>query len=175
MLFTLQGFVREYLGRQRVRALIRPAQRRLGISASRRIDERFQCWNQVRMRLFMPTSPPAVVPNFHNVVVGLSTVAYLSAAERHRADRQPRRMRHPSNVAASASAPAHRRRARSSIVAVSRRHFRRISFSASTANVDHVGAILSIIPNRPHSVDLFLRGPLTFPRPFPQLPKRHDA
>ena len=65
----------------------------------------------------------------------------------------------PPQPIASASAPAHKRRARSSIVAVSRRHFRRTSFSASTANVDHVSAILSI-PNRPRSIDLFKRGPL---------------
>ena len=42
--------------------------------------------------------------------------------------------------------PAHRRRARSSIVAFKRRHFWRTTFSASapTSTVDHVSAILSI-------------------------------
>ena len=57
-------------------------------------------------------------------------------------------------------APAHRRRARSSIVAVSSCHFRAISFSASTANVDHVAAIVSI-PNRPAFDRLVLTRALT--------------
>ena len=50
------------------------------------------------MHFFVPTSPPAFASNFHNVV-GLSTLAYLAAAERHRADRQPRRSCHRSNAA----------------------------------------------------------------------------
>ena len=58
--------------------------------------------------------------------------------------------------------PAHSRRARSSMVAFSRRHFWRTNFSASTENVDHVGAILSI-PTPPafesKSIDLSMGGP----------------
>ena len=64
----------------------------------------------------------------------------------------------PPQPIASASAPAHKRRARSSIVAVSRRHFRLTSCSASTTNVDHVRVIVSF-PNRPRSIDLFIRAP----------------
>jgi hypothetical protein len=112
------------------------------------------------MHNFVASSPSALAPNFHNVI-NSRTLAYFCATERHRADRQRCRACHrsdPPQPIASASAPAHRGRARSSIVAVSRRHFRRTSFSASTANVDHVGVIASI-PNRPHSIDLFKRAP----------------
>jgi len=112
------------------------------------------------MHGFVAPSATTLASNLDDVL-GAGPYAYLRPPDRHCADRQARRTcdsRDPPQPIASASAPAHNRRARSSIVAVSSRHFWRTSFSASTANVDHVREVISSL-NRPRSIDLFKRRP----------------
>jgi hypothetical protein len=63
---------------------------------------------------------------------------------------------------ASASVPAHNRRARSSMVAFKRRHFWRTNCSASTPNVDHIEPHLVDPPrsiSERDSIDKIIRGP----------------
>jgi hypothetical protein len=94
--------VREHLGRQRVGALVRPAQRRFWIATRCRSDECFKGRNQIWMYDFVTTTTAAFAPNLHDIL-GSSTAANFCASERHCANRQPGCTRN-----ACDAAPAHR-------------------------------------------------------------------
>jgi hypothetical protein len=78
---------REHLGGQRVRALVRPAQRRLWIPARRWGDELLECRNEFWMHGFVASSATALAPNLHDVVCA-RTAAHFRPTESHGADRQ---------------------------------------------------------------------------------------
>src|SRR5690606_24167278 len=106
---------------------------RFRIPTGQRIDESFERWPDLRVCSFVRTLTGAA-SNVHDVV-GTRATANLVAPFAHRTDRHPvarATATTPPYPMASASAPAHRRRVRSSMVALSRRHFRRTSSSAST-------------------------------------------
>ena len=137
----------EQLRRQRMRALARPPQRRLRITTGDWIDQLFERRPHLGMDdLERPL--PSAASNLDDVIRSRSRanlvpsrpfLTVLSAIPVARATAAT-----PPYPIASASVPAQSRRARSFMVAFSRRHFWRTSCSVSTPNVDHFGVILSI-------------------------------
>src|SRR6266568_599448 len=133
----------QFLG-QHHRALARPAQRRLGVAACDRVDE------------LLERGPHLGVQDFERSLAGTTPNLDDVLGPRARASSRPLRtvliaipvaratMATPPYPIAPASVPAQSRRARSSMVAFSRRHFSRTVFSGFTAEVDHAGQILSI-------------------------------